>query len=179
MAESSGGHIQAVVEAVKMIEKKPLRVDMMAALDHLTKYADTLDEAHRLAVYEDVAVFRQEWDQFLKSDGHRSVGGFLSSRAFGATQKASREGVALLTVHSSKGLEFDVVFVPGMAEGTFPDYRALNKPRELQEEGRNAFVAVTRSKRLLCLSYPRQRLMPWGDVRGQSPSRYLRQVGLI
>jgi len=179
MAESSGSHAEAVVEAVKIIEKNPPRVDMMAALDLLTKYADTLDEAHRLAIYEDVAVFRQEWDQFLKSDGHRSVGGFLSSRALGATQKASREGVALLTVHSSKGLEFDVVFVPGMAEGTFPDYRALNKPKEMLEEGRNAFVAVTRSKRLLCLSYPRQRLMPWGDVRGQSPSRYLLQVGLI
>jgi DNA helicase-2/ATP-dependent DNA helicase PcrA len=179
MAESSGSHAEAVVEAVKIIEKNQPRVDMMAALDLLTKYADTLDEADRLAIYEDVAVFRQEWDQFLKSDGHRSVGGFLSSRALGATQKASREGVALLTVHSSKGLEFDVVFVPGMSEGTFPDYRALNKPKEMLEEGRNAFVAVTRSKRLLCLSYPRQRLMPWGDVRGQSPSRYLRQVGLI
>ena len=43
-------------------------------------------------------------------------------------------------VHSSKGLEFDVVFVPGMAEGTFPDYRALNKPKELLEEGRNAWL---------------------------------------
>jgi DNA helicase-2/ATP-dependent DNA helicase PcrA len=179
MAECSGSHAEAVVDAVKLIEKSPPRVDMMAALDLLTKYADTLDEADRLAIYEDVAVFRQEWDQFLKSDGFRSVGSFLSSKALGATQKASRDGVALLTVHSSKGLEFDVVFVPGMAEGTFPDYRALNKPKELLEEGRNAFVAVTRSKRLLCLSYPRQRLMPWGDTRGQSPSRYLSQVGLI
>lgn len=179
MAESSGIHAKAIVNATILIEKNPKRVDMMAALDLLTKYADTMDEADRLVIYEDVAVFRQEWDQFLKSDGHRSIGGFLSSKALGATQNASRDGVALLTVHSSKGLEFDVVFVPGMAEGTFPDYRALNKPKELLEEGRNAFVAVTRSKRLLCLSYPRQKRMPWGDTRFQSPSRYLRQVGLI
>lgn len=179
MAESSGSNAEAVVDAVKLIEKNPPRIDIMAALEVLTKYADTLDEVDRLPIYEDVAVFRQEWNQFLKSDGHRSVGGFLSSKALGATQKASKEGVALLTVHSSKGLEFDVVFVPGMAEGTFPDFRALNKPKELLEEGRNAFVAVTRSKRLLCMSYPRMKLMPWGDTRGQSPSRYLRQVGLI
>lgn len=179
MAKSSGNHAKAVADALKIIEKNPSRIDMMAALDLLMKYADTLKEEDRLAIYEDVIVLRQEWDQFLKTDGYRSVGGFLSSKALGATQKASREGVALLTVHSSKGLEFDVVFVPGMAEGTFPDYRALNKPKEMLEEGRNAFVAVTRSKRLLCLSYPRQRLMPWGDVRGQSPSRYLRQMGLI
>ena len=179
MARSSGNHAEAVVNALALVEKNQSRVDMMGALDLLTRYADTLEEADRLAIYEDVTVFRQEWDQFLKSDTHRSVGGFLSSKALGSTQKASKEGVALLTVHSSKGLEFDVVFVPGMAEGTFPDYRALNKPKEMLEEGRNAFVAVTRSKRLLCLSYPRQKMMPWGDTRSQSPSRYLRQVGLL
>ena len=180
MAESSNSHeAEAIVDAVKLIDKKPPRVDMMGALDLLTKYADGLDEADRLAIYEDVAVLRQEWDQYLRADGPKSVGSFLSSKALGATQKANKEGVALLTVHSSKGLEFDVVFVPGMAEGTFPDYRALNKPKELLEEGRNAFVAVTRSKRLLYLSYPRQKVMPWGGVKGQSPSRYLRQAGLV
>ena len=179
MAESAGTHAEAIVDAVKLIDRNPQRVDMMAALELLTKYADGLDEADRLAVYGDVAVFKQEWDQYLRSDGHKSVGSFLSSKALGATQKSSHEGVALLTVHSSKGLEFDVVFVPGMAEGTFPDYRALNRPKEMLEEGRNAFVAVTRSKRLLYLSYPRSKIMPWGDPRGQSPSRYLRQAGLV
>lgn len=179
MAEAAGDHAQAIVDAVKLIDRNPQRVDMMAAIELLTNYADTLDEADRLAIYEDMAVFTQEWDQYLKSDGHKSVASFLSSKALGATQKASREGVALLTVHSSKGLEFDVVFVPGMAEGTFPDYRAQSRPKEMLEEGRNAFVAVTRSKRLLYLSYPRQKVMPWGDTRGQVPSRYLRQAGLV
>jgi len=180
MAEcAESGDAEAIVDAVKLIDQNPPRVDMMAALDLLIRYADGLEEADRLAVYEDVAVFRQEWDQYLRSDGPKSVGSFMSSKALGATQKANKEGVALLTVHSSKGLEFDVVFVPGMAEGTFPDYRVLNKPKELLEEGRNAFVAVTRSKRLLYLSYPRQKVMPWGGVRGQSPSRYLHQAGLI
>jgi DNA helicase-2/ATP-dependent DNA helicase PcrA len=96
----------------------------------------------------------------------------MSTKALGATQQAAREGVALLTVHSSKGLEFDVVFVAGMAEGVFPDYRALGKQKEMAEEARNAFVAVTRSRRLLYLSYPRLRRMPWGDTKIQQPSRY-------
>lgn len=180
MAESSNSHeAEVIVDAVKLIDKRPPRVDMLAALDRLTKFADGLDEADRLAIYEDIAVLRQEWGQYLRSDGPKTIGSFLSSKALGATQKTNKEGVALLTVHSSKGLEFDVVFVPGMAEGTFPDFRAMNKPKELLEEGRNAFVAVTRSKRLLYLSYPEQKMMPWGDVRRQSPSRYLRQAGLI
>lgn len=150
----------------------------MPAFDALKRHADALDENERRAIYEDVAVFQQEWDQYLRSDGSsRTIASFMSSKALGATQKASREGVALLTVHSSKGLEFDVVFVAGMAEGSFPDFRAKGG-RELLEEGRNAFVAVTRSKRLLYLAYPKARLMPWGDWRRQLPSRFLRQAGL-
>ena len=95
MAENAGSHEEAIVDAVKLIDKNPARVDMMAAVDLLKRYADTLDEEGRLAIYEDVEVLTLEWDQYLKSDGHKSVGSFLSSKALGATQKSSREGAAL------------------------------------------------------------------------------------
>jgi len=171
---SSVPRAKAVAAALRAVAGRTQRLDLMPGLDSLRSYADTLPEEGRRAIYEDAAVFTQEWDQYLRSDGSsRTIGGFMSSKALGATQQASREGVALLTVHSSKGLEFDVVFVAGMAEGVFPDYRALNKAKEMAEEARNAFVAVTRSKRLLYLTYPRVRMMPWGDSRRQQPSRYL------
>lgn len=167
----------AVVAAVSSVLLNTARLDLMPAFDVLTSYADTLDEGEKLPIYEDVAVFKQEWDQYLRSDSStQTIASFMSSKALGATQKASREGVALLTVHSSKGLEFDVVFVAGMAEGSFPDYRSTSG-RELLEERRNAFVAVTRSKRLLYLTYPRTRMMPWGDRRRQTPSRFLKEAG--
>ena len=95
----------------------------------------------------------------------------------GTTQQPRHEGLALLTVHSAKGLEFDVVVVVGMAEGIFPDYRATGSA--LEEEKRNAYVAVTRSRRLLAFSYPQVRKMPWGDTRGQQPSRFLAEMGLL
>ena len=98
--------------------------------------------------------------------------------ALGTTQQPNREGIALLTVHSSKGLEFEVVFLVGMADGVFPDYRAKGNKVALAEERRNAFVAITRSKRLLFLSYGKTRRMPWGDVWQQQPSPYLAQIGL-
>ncbi|ORE39894.1 ATP-dependent helicase [Pseudomonas aeruginosa] len=168
----------AIVEAAGSVLLNPARLDLMPAFEILKKHADTLAESERLAIYEDVVVFQQEWDQYLRSEGSsRTIAGFMSNKALGATQKANREGVALLTVHSSKGLEFDVVFVAGMAEGSFPDYRAT-AGRELQEEKRNAFVAVTRSKRLLYLAYPKTRVMPWGDSRRQAPSRFIRDAGL-
>lgn len=177
-AGSVSGRAAAVVAAVASVLRNTARLDLMPAFAVLTGYADTLDESEKLPIYEDVEVFRQEWDQYLRSDSStHTIAGFMSSKALGATQKASREGVALLTVHSSKGLEFDVVFIAGMAEGSFPDYRS-STGRELLEERRNAFVAVTRSKRLLYLSYPLTRMMPWGDRRRQSPSRFIQEAGL-
>jgi len=150
------------------------RLDFMPAFKVLEEHADRLDEPDRRALREDVAVLREEWDHFLRSEGSRSrtLQSFLSNIALGTSGQATRDGVALLTVHSSKGLEFDVVFVVGMADGVFPDYRATSK-KQKDEERRNAFVAVTRSKRLLYLSYPRQRLMPWGDVWQGVPSPYI------
>jgi DNA helicase-2/ATP-dependent DNA helicase PcrA len=168
----------AVVEAIKAITKSSAVLNLMPAFDVLRNYADTLEESDRRAIYEDVAVFQQEWDQFLRSEGSRTIASFITSKALGSTQKASRDGVALLTIHSSKGLEFDVVVVAGMAEGSFPDYRATGA-NELLEEGRNAFVAVTRSKRLLVLSYPAVKQMPWGGLRAQQPSRFLLNAGLV
>jgi DNA helicase-2/ATP-dependent DNA helicase PcrA len=167
-----------VVNAIAAATKNPSKLDLMPAFGILRTYADSLDEGDRRAIYEDVAVFQQEWDQYLRTDGSRTVASFMSSKALGATQKADRGGLALLTVHSSKGMEFDVVVVAGMAEGTFPDYRAVGGA-QLAEEGRLAFVAVTRSRRLLYLSYPRLRLMPWGDLRPQLPSRFLKAAGLV
>ena len=162
--------------AIALVAKNLTRIDLMPALSLLEKHGDSLDEAGRLAIYQDVAVLRREWDQFLRTaSGAKSLSAFISSKALGSTQKSLTDGVALLTVHSSKGLEFDVVFMAGMAEGTFPDYRATGA-KEKAEESRNAFVAATRSKRLLYLSYPKSRVMPWGGVRAQQPSRFLRGV---
>ena len=163
----------AVRDAIAATAKNPARVNLVAALDVLRKHADTLPEDQRLPIYEDAAVLSQEWDQFLRmATASKSLPAFISSKALGATQKATRDGVALLTVHSSKGLEFDVVFMAGMADGVFPDYRATSA-KARAEETRNAFVAATRSRRLLYLTYPASRMMPWGDERRQRPSPFL------
>lgn len=163
----------AVFNAATAIVNDSQKFDLMPAFQFLTEFADQLDEEKKRAIYEDVVVFRQEWDQYLRAGSPgRSIVSFMSSKALGATQKAGREGVGLLTVHSAKGLEFDVVFLVGMAEGTFPDFRA-RPGSTMDEERRSAFVAVTRSRRLLYLSYPRTRLMPWGEWKGQAPSRFI------
>ena len=164
------------MRAVGKLEWSEQRFKFAQALASLEKDAAAMREEERAQVMEDVKEWRKHWDFFVRSEpgGHHNVALFLSQVALGTTQQPNHEGVALLTVHSAKGMEFDVVFVIGMSEGTFPDYRA--KGSALIEEGRNAFVAVTRSRRLLYLTYPHKKVMPWGDTRIQQPSRYLRTL---
>lgn len=173
MAKSSNNpNASQVVLAIKAVTNNSSKLDFLPAFEVLKKYADVLGEEPRRAIYEDVAVFALEWDQYLRAGSPgKSIASFMSSKALGSTQKATRDGVGLLTVHSAKGLEFDVVFLAGMAEGTFPDFRARPGPT-MEEERRSAFVAVTRSRRLLYLTYPEWRMMPWGDLKRQQKSRF-------
>ena len=84
---------------------------------------------------------------------------------------------SLLTAHMSKGLQFDVVFIMGLCEGTFPDYRAVKGGNtQLSQEMNNMYVAVTRAKRLCYMTYPAKKRMPWGDIKSQMPSRYIRDI---
>ena len=166
---------RTICTAIATVAKNASRLDLMPALKVLEGHADGLKEPDRVAIYEDVAVFRQEWDQYLRATGAKTLSSFLSSKALGNTQRSTNDGVALLTVHSSKGLEFDVVFIAGMSEGIFPDFRATSVKAQ-EEERRNAFVAVTRSKRLLYFSFSTTREMPWGDIRKQTRSRFLNRL---
>lgn len=81
----------------------------------------------------------------------------------------------------SKGLQYDVVFVIGLSEGTFPDYRAVSAggSRNGTRKKQHMYVAVTGAKRLCYLSYPRSKKMPWGDNKWQTPSRFLKDIDIL
>lgn len=169
-----------VVKAVDALETDHGKLRFMQALDVLQDSADSMHEVERRSVSEDIRVWRGEWDRYIRSqvgDRH-SLPAFLSHVALGTTQQPKQEGIGLITVQSAKGLEFEVVFVVGMVDGNFPDYRSRSDKKALEEEKRIVFVAVTRSRRLLYLSYPKTKEMPWGDVRIQAPSPYLEIMGL-
>lgn len=83
--------------------------------------------------------------------------------------------IVLMTVHSSKGLEFPVVFVAGMEEGLFPHSRSLIDPKEVEEERRLCYVAVTRAKKRLFLSYAKYRHI-FGSTEVNLPSRFIGEL---
>ena len=110
----------------------------------------------------------------------RTLGHFRNQMAIGlTTPQEEQDGLALATVHSVKGLEYDIVFLMGMVEGTFPDYRAVRAGgRALEEEKNEAFVAVTRARRFLFISWPRTKFMPWDQANRvlQRRSRFLSSI---
>lgn len=86
-----------------------------------------------------------------------------------------RGQVTLMTVHMAKGLEFPVVFVTGLEEGTFPHSRALGEAGEMAEERRLAYVAITRAQQKVYLTAAHNRQM-WGETRWQPLSPFLLEV---
>ena len=167
------GRAQVVMDAIAAMRWTGDDFRFLSALTRIEEAAEEFPEEDRALVLQDTCEWRKHWDHYARSEpgGFHSITSFLGQMTLGTTQQSKDDGLGLLTVHSAKGMEFDVVFLIGMTGGTFPDYRA--KGRSLEEERRSAFVAVTRSKRLLYVTYPKTRLMPWGDTKIQQPSRYV------
>ncbi|MBQ8911868.1 MAG: UvrD-helicase domain-containing protein [Clostridia bacterium] len=85
------------------------------------------------------------------------------------------DAVVLMTVHSAKGLEFPVVFLPGLEEGIFPGMAAASSPKELEEERRLAYVAVTRAKEKVFLTHARERML-FGHTQYNQLSRFVKEI---
>src|SRR5262249_17506133 len=83
--------------------------------------------------------------------------------------------VTLLTVHSAKGLEFKLEFVVGLEEGLFPQIRSLESGEDLEEERRLFYVAMTRAKEKLFLTWAQRRGM-FGNSVSNRPSRFLEEI---
>lgn len=83
--------------------------------------------------------------------------------------------VVLMTIHSAKGLEFPVVFIPGMEDGIFPGNQSMYDPSEMEEERRLAYVGITRAKKNLYLLNAAQRML-YGQTNRNPPSRFIKEI---
>ena len=103
---------------------------------------------------------------------------FLTHAALEAGEHQAGEGqdaLQMMTVHSAKGLEFDVVFLSGLEEGLFPHEQSVNERDGLEEERRLAYVAITRARNRLYLSHAQTRMLH-GQTRYNIPSRFLEEI---
>lgn len=90
-------------------------------------------------------------------------------------QADQEDAVSLMTIHSSKGLEFDVVFLVGANEGLFPSEQSLYSAAEIEEERRLAYVAITRAKKRFYATAARSRLL-YGQTMYREVSRFIRDI---
>jgi DNA helicase-2/ATP-dependent DNA helicase PcrA len=103
---------------------------------------------------------------------------FLAHASLEAGEHQAGEGddaLQLMTVHSAKGLEFNVVFISGLEDGLFPHENSMNEDKGLEEERRLMYVAVTRARQRLYLSFAQTRMLH-GQTRYNLPSRFLDEV---
>ncbi len=107
-----------------------------------------------------------------------SLEGFLEEIALIAdldNYSESSNAVTLMTLHAAKGLEFPVIFMPGMEEGIFPHSRSLFDAEQMEEERRLCYVGMTRAKERLFLLYSNSRLL-YGSTNHNPPSRFILEV---
>ncbi|MEO5795921.1 MAG: UvrD-helicase domain-containing protein [Rhodoferax sp.] len=120
-------------------------------------------------------------DGFIDQDSGETLSplaAFLTHAALEAGDnqaKAGQDAVQLMTVHSAKGLEFDAVFVGGMEEGLFPHENSLSDRQGLEEERRLMYVAITRARQRLYLSFSQSRLLH-GQTRYNPRSRFFDEL---
>lgn len=131
--------------------------------------------------YPDYSSDKSEWERIsheikLTHGEHVGLHIFLQEMDLTPKEKSlPRTCVRLQTVHTAKGMEFEHVYVIGLAEDQFPTYFAIkNGKSAVEEERRNCFVAITRASRTLYLSYARK-YNGWS----KEPSRFLREMGLL
>jgi DNA helicase-2/ATP-dependent DNA helicase PcrA len=116
--------------------------------------------------------------QFEEENEDKSLIAFLASATLASDLDNLDEeatSVSLMTLHSSKGLEFPVVFLVGLEQGLFPNFRSLEDVAALEEERRLCYVGITRAKERLFISYARERRL-YGSREPASPSLFLAEL---
>ena len=129
-----------------------------------------------MSSYEDECNREME-DGLRETDYTPSVDEWMQNMMLQNDQDTEDDGnkVTLMTVHSAKGLEYDYVYIVGMEEGLFPSSRSAESLADLEEERRLMYVAITRAKKGLMLTYSEMRRV-WGKTENTSPSRFLKEI---
>ncbi len=174
---------------VELIEKLLAKVDniplpelintIIAETDYMAEFSDedSIQLDNRRSNLQELMRTAQDFIND-KENEDTSLGAFLVQVSLVADiddAKLSDSAVTLMTLHSSKGLEFPLVFLVGMEEGLFPSQRAGSEDDAVEEERRLCYVGITRAKSRLFLSSCKSRMM-YGSIVMYQPSRFLAEI---
>ncbi|MCT7959524.1 DNA helicase PcrA [Laspinema sp. D1] len=183
----AGRSVKQVLEFAALMSRWQEQVETLPAIEILkgimeeSRYMESLKLENTDEALNRMANIEQLYNatmQFAEENEDNSLTGFLSSASLASELDNLEEGeqaVSLLTIHSAKGLEFPVVFLVGMEEGLFPNFRSVNDPRSLEEERRLCYVGITRAQERLFLTHALERRL-WGSYERAQPSRFLAEL---
>ena len=189
--EGLGRKTKAVSDFYSLIEKfieKSKSLSIADLIDYIleeTGYIEELrkedtEEAYgRISNLEEFVSKAVEYEENIENE-EESLTSFLEEISLVADIDNMEEGdnvVTLMTLHSSKGLEFPVVFIVGFEEGIFPTYRALTSPNpsDIEEERRLLYVGITRAKQELFITNAKSRLQH-GRYISNAPSSFFKEI---
>lgn len=175
-AQESNAYDVAVMVARESGIYEELRQDVSIEGIGRLENANALLDGIKEFVENDVVEATEEGDERLLD---RSLAGYLANIALltdlDEKQDDEPNFISLMTTHTAKGLEFKAVFVVGLEENLFPSYLSLGSPEQLDEERRLFYVAITRAKAFLSISYATSRYQ-FGQFRYNDPSRFLEEI---
>lgn len=141
------------------------------------KNSTNFNDDEKVQIHNELDEIKELWKEYSFNNLKPSLTGFKNTISLGVIKRDNKQdGICISTVHTMKGQESEIVFIVGADDGTFPYYLAIqNGGEELNQEKNNLYVAFTRAKRFLYVSYPSLRMMPWGDYKARVKSRFLKE----
>ncbi|MBR3971067.1 MAG: UvrD-helicase domain-containing protein [Ruminococcus sp.] len=167
-------------ELIDMVDEIPLD-ELLDAVLTKTGYLNYLrNQENGESKIENVEELRTSIIRYMEQSDEPTLSGFLEETALftdADEDDGGNDRVALMTIHSAKGLEFDNVFLIGMEDGIFPGSRSLDSEEEMEEERRLAYVAITRAKKQLYITSAGRRMI-FGQTQRNVTSRFVREMGM-
>jgi len=181
--------VPAFVLLIESMRHETTGMDLAEQVEHLLQasglvahYQASKTEADRVENLEELInaanAFLKEYDGERTEEMPDTLTAFLTHAALEAGDNQAQSGqdaVQLMTVHAAKGLEFHSVFISGLEEGLCPHENSLFEQDGLEEERRLMYVAITRARRRLYLSFAQSRMLH-GQLRYGVPSRFLQEI---
>jgi DNA helicase-2/ATP-dependent DNA helicase PcrA len=168
--------IEDEIQGLTLAESMDVVINFSGLKNHYMNDKDGQDRVSNLEELVSAATTFSE--NFNGEDKNLELTEFLNytSLESGELQaKANQDALQLMTIHSAKGLEFDIVFITGLEEGLCPHEQSLIEADGLEEERRLMYVAVTRARENLYLTYAQSRLM-YGQTQYNLSSRFLDEI---
>ena len=148
---------------------------LRSGYEEMLRKKDTEENRTRL---ENVKELKSSILSYMENATEPTLAGFLEEIALYTDIEEYNDGddaVVMMTMHSSKGLEFPNVFLVGFEDGLFPGMRSIGDHEEMEEERRLCYVAITRAKENLTISYARERML-YGRTNAAIASRFLKEL---